>query len=90
MSLNIKNTDVETLVNEIVKITGESKTEAIRKALDERRQRLGLHVNQSHHKTHLLAFLQEEIWPHIPEPLRGTQLSKAEEEAILGYGEDDT
>jgi antitoxin VapB len=40
VSLKIKNPDVEKLLDEIVRLTGESKTEAIRKALDERRQRL--------------------------------------------------
>ncbi len=32
-------------------------------------------------------FLEEEIRPLIPERLRGTSLSKAEKEQILGYGE---
>ena len=40
MSLNIKNSEVERLLEDIVGITGETKTEAIRKALDERRERL--------------------------------------------------
>jgi hypothetical protein len=35
----------------------------------------------------LRAFLQDEVWPQIPEALRGRRLTKAEEEAILGYGE---
>ena len=34
MSLNIKNPDVERLLDELVQLTGETKTEAIRKALD--------------------------------------------------------
>ena len=40
MALNIKNADVERLAEELARLTGESKTEAIRKALDERRRRL--------------------------------------------------
>jgi hypothetical protein len=36
----------------------------------------------------LLAFLQDEIWPQIPKELLGTRLTKAEEEEILGFGED--
>jgi hypothetical protein len=35
----------------------------------------------------ILAFLEEEIWPQIPASVLGAQLSKDEEEAILGYGE---
>ncbi len=39
MALNIKNPYVESLLAEVALITGESKTEAVRKALEERRQR---------------------------------------------------
>lgn len=42
MAVNIKNKDVENLLNEVVQLTGESKTEAIRKVLEERRKRLAL------------------------------------------------
>ena len=44
MALNIKNPEVEALASEIAKMTGESKTEAIRKALLERKQHLASHV----------------------------------------------
>ena len=40
MALNIKNAEVERLAAEVARLTGESKTEAIRRALDERRRRL--------------------------------------------------
>jgi len=46
MALNIKNRRVEDLANEIAEITGETKTEAIRRALEERRQRLSYLVVQ--------------------------------------------
>lgn len=88
MSLNIKNADVERLIDDIVQFTGESKTEAVRKALDERRQRLALQAVMPRNEARLLAFLEDEIWPQVPPELLGTRLSKAEEEAILGYGED--
>jgi antitoxin VapB len=42
MGLNIKNRDVEELAREIAKATGETKTEAIRKALLDRKEKLGL------------------------------------------------
>ena len=42
MGLNIKNKDVEELARQVAQATGESKTEAIRIALMERRDRLGL------------------------------------------------
>lgn len=87
MALNIKNPDVEKLLEELVQITGESKTEAVRKALAERQERLALRYGRQQPEIRLHAFLQDEVWPQIPADLRGTRLTKAEEEAILGYGE---
>lgn len=87
MAVNIKNQDVEKLLNEVVKLTGESKTEAIRKALEERRRRLALHVTSSDKRHRLISLLEDEIWPIIPEDQLGIRLSKAEEEAILGFGD---
>jgi antitoxin VapB len=87
MALNIKNPDVEKLLDELIQATGESKTEAVRKALAERQQRLALRFSIPHPEIRLLTFLQDEVWPQIPADLRGTRLTKAEEEAILGYGE---
>ena len=40
MRLNIKNDSVTRLVDEVVRLTGESKTEAVRRSLEERRGRL--------------------------------------------------
>ncbi len=87
MALNIKNQDVERLLNELVQLTGESKTEAVRKALTERRQHLVLTQGIAKSRAHLRTFLQEEIWPQIPAEQRGRRLPKHEEEGILGYGE---
>lgn len=84
MALNIKNKYVETLLDSVVKITGESKTEAVRKALEERHQRLALRSLTSHDHNLLHTFLTEEIWPQIPAELLGTTHSKAKEEEILG------
>ena len=88
MSLNVKNPDVERLLDELVELTGGTKTEAIRKALDERRQRLALQMITPRNEARLLAFLEEEVWPAVPPELLGTRLTKEEEEAILGYGAD--
>ena len=86
MALTIKNQRVDKLLDEVTQITGESKTEAVRKALEERRQRLAYRAAPVSDVSDLLAFLEDEIWPQIPAELLGTQLSKAEKEAILGYG----
>ena len=88
MTLNIKNQDVERLLHEVIQITGESKTEAVRKSLEERRQRLAMRFILAKGTTRLFTFLQDEVWPQVPAELMGVRLTKAEEEAILGYGEE--
>lgn len=87
MALSIKNKNVEELLNQITQITGESKTEAIRKALEERREKLMIQQTTRPDAARLLNFLADEIWSQIPENLLGTTLTKEEEEAILGFGE---
>jgi antitoxin VapB len=88
MALNIKNPYVESLLAEVALITGESKTEAVRKALEERRQRLSLNWLGGRSDVGIRMLLQNEIWPQIPAAQRGVRISKQEEEAILGYGEE--
>ncbi len=87
MALNIKNTEVERLAEEIARLTGESKTEAVRRALEERKVRLAFRVGHDNRADRLRAFLEREVWSVIPPERLGRPLSKAEEEAILGYGE---
>jgi len=87
MALNLKNAEVERLAAEVARLTGESKTEAIRRALAERRQRL-VHASSDTRRTHLLKFLEQHVWSTLPKSQRGRRLSRAEEDAILGYGSD--
>jgi antitoxin VapB len=86
MALNIKNEEVEHLAAEVARITGESKTEAIRRALAERRQRLAYRVNAGDRRTRALRFLEDEVWPRIPADQLGRRLTRDEEDEILGYG----
>ena len=65
MALNIKNPHVEELAAEIAEITGESKTEAIRRALEERRQRLAFQVVREDRAEDLRSFLEREVWSVI-------------------------
>lgn len=87
MALNLKNAEVERLAAEVARLTGESKTEAIRKALDERRRRLKA-VAPGERRTRLLRLLGRRVWPSIPKHQLGRRLTRAEEDAILGYGKD--
>lgn len=85
MALNLKNPDVERLAAEVARLTGESKTEAIRRALEERRQRLK-GPTTAKRRARVLAFLRADVWPTIPQAQRGRRLSRAEEDDLLGYG----
>lgn len=87
MPININNMNVENLLDEITQITGESRTEAVRKALEERRHRLTRQPAMKRDDVSLLSFLEEEVWPQIPSANLGVRLTKEEEEQILGYGE---
>jgi antitoxin VapB len=88
MPLNIKNADVERLVEEVARLTGESKTECIRQALLERRGRLRERVTVQARRTRLESFLEREIWAKVPPGQAGSAPDRAERERILGYGAD--
>jgi antitoxin VapB len=86
MALNLKNPEVERLAAEVAALAGESKTEAVRRALEERRDRLALERARIDREASLMRVLERDIWPRIPASLRGKGVPKAEREAILGYG----
>jgi antitoxin VapB len=85
MALNLKNPDFERLATEVARLTGESKTEAIRRALEERRRRLKAPAS-AERRARLLRFLETRVWPGIPKAQLGRRLSRQEEDDILGYG----
>lgn len=85
MALNIKNPTVERLAGEVAILTGESKTEAIRKALEDRKRRL-VAAPLTDRRASVLAFLKKRVWAGVPRKEKGRVLSRAEEDAILGYG----
>lgn len=86
MGLNIKNEEVERLISEVARITGETKTEAVRQALLERKRRLAPdQVRDGRAKA--FQYLREEVWPKLT-PEQKRPLSKEEWEAILGIGPD--
>jgi antitoxin VapB len=86
MALNIKNPQVERLAAEVAELAGETKTDAIRRALEERKARLVLRVVRRDRPRELRQFLEREIWPAVPRKLIGQRLSREEEDRILGYG----
>jgi antitoxin VapB len=86
MALNIKNSDVEHLAGELARLTGSSKTEAIRQALLERRERLAALASGASREDRLRQFLELRVWPAIPRKAR-RRWTKDEEDAALGYGD---
>jgi antitoxin VapB len=89
MALNLKNPEVEQLAAEVASLAGETKTEAVRRALLERKQRLTLTRRGRLQKgERFLRYLEEEVWPKVPQGQLGRRLTSREEDAILGFGED--
>ena len=86
MALNIKNLKVERLAAEVAALARETKTEAIGRALEERKVRLSSHVVRTDRRAEFLAFLRREVWPAVPRKHRGRRLTNKDEDAILGYG----
>lgn len=86
MALNIKNSEVELLATEVARLTGESKTEAVRRALAERKARLSLRIDASSRQARVRRFLERDVWPHVPPSERGRRFTRDEEDAVLGYG----
>ena len=88
MALTIKNADVERLAVEVARLTGETKTQAIRVALEERRGRLASGVDPEARKAELLRFLEEEVWSRVPVELRGQPHDSGRDDRLLRYGSD--
>jgi antitoxin VapB len=86
MALNIKDPETVRLAAEVAALTGESKTRAVRTALQERKARLRGTELPEDRKRRLRRFLEEEVWPQLPPGVRGVPISRAEREQILGIG----
>jgi len=86
MALNIKDPETEKLAAEVAAITGESKTRAVKVALQERKQRLAVRIVNRDRTDELRRFLAQEVWPRVPRKVLGKRITRREREAILGYG----
>ena len=86
MALTIKNAEVERLAAEVAGLTGESKTQAIKVALEERRRRLASGIDPAARAAEALEWLEREVWSHVPEEERGLPHDSARDDAIIGYG----
>jgi antitoxin VapB len=86
MALNIKNARVERLAADVARLASETKTEAIGRALEERKARLVSLGGRRTRQAEFIAFLQREVWPTIPRKYRRRRLTRKEKDAVLGYG----
>lgn len=86
MALNIKDAETERLAAEVAALAGESKTRAVKIALQERRRRLALRGAAAGRAARVQRFLQDEAWPQVPDDLLAIGISRPKREAILGYG----
>lgn len=79
--VNLKSDRVATLVDRLVTITGESKVDAVARALELRLTTLSTDTKASR----VLAWLETQVWPNLPEGVRGRSPSKEEQEDLLGF-----
>jgi len=86
MALNIKNIEVEKLAGEVANMAHETKTEAIRRSLVERRARLQARTGKPGGRKSLREYMERNVWPMIPPGELGRTMSREEEDQILGYG----
>ena len=86
VALNIKDRETERLATEVASLTGESKTRAVKVALQERRARLAVRGHARNRHADFMRFLATEVWPQVPRKILGRRTSKRERERILGFG----
>ncbi len=85
MALNIKDPEAERLASEVAAMAAETKTRAVKTALQERKARLELRA-PGRRPDALRRFLAEEAWPQLPDDVLDQPLTRQDREATLGYG----
>ena len=63
--MSIKNPELEQLAQQLSELTSSSKTEVIRQALKEKRERLAASQGLDR-KQRLLSYLENRVWPSLP------------------------
>ena len=86
MALDIKNAEVERLAAEVAHLTNSTKTDAIRQALLEKKDRLSALGSGEGRGDRVRRFLELQVWPTIPKKAR-RPWTRQEKDAALGYGE---
>jgi antitoxin VapB len=86
VALNIKDRETEQLAAEVAALAGESKTRAVKVALQERRARLAVRGRTRDRRADFVRFLETEVWPQVPRKTLGRRTTKRERERVLGFG----
>jgi antitoxin VapB len=86
MAMNIKDPQTEALAAEVAELANETKTQAVRTALQERKERLQARQRRRRRAERIERFLEDEAWPQIPDTVLGRPIPKAEREELLGLG----
>jgi antitoxin VapB len=86
MGLNIKDRETERLVEEVAALAGESKTQAVKVALQERKARLATCGRIADRHAEFVRFLETEVWPQGPRKVLGRRMPQRAQEQILGFG----
>ncbi len=93
MGIPIEDEEFRKLAQKVAELAGESEAEAVRQSLRERRDRLESQAapesegRRPRTEKDFRRFMEEKIWPLIPEEHRGRPpMTKVEREEILGYG----
>ena len=82
--MSIKNPEVERLAEELSRLTKSSKTEVIRQALQEKKERLEVSGSAAR-RQRLVAFLENRVWPKLPKGA-SRRWTREQEERLVGYG----
>ena len=82
--MSIKNPEVEQLAEELSRAAKTSKTEVIRQALREKKERMQA-VGEGDRTERIRTYLETRVWPHLKKGA-SRRWTKAEEERALGYG----
>lgn len=85
MALNLKNSEVELLAAEVANLAGESKTEAIRQSLKERKAKL-LSISPPQTRSERAESILVAFRASLTKPLSKVPLTREEEDEILGFG----
>ena len=80
MALHIEDPELVRRIEEMSAARRVSPEEVVRSAVDAESARARAKYEE------ILMYLEEQVWSHLPPELLGKTITKAEEEAMLGYG----